>query len=225
MRLSRQGAGACAAHEACYLYGYPDPGTGGEPWTIGIGHTSAAGLPKVRRGDRITLARAFEIYAADMAKYEKGVMHVLTTYTFSKLRQHEFDALVSFHFNTGAIKTGSVDDKLNRGDVEGALRTWGQYINAGGRPMKGLITRRREEIELFRTGRYPARRLLIRDTPTGSGRYIDANAIPWRDETVVPQITAEIPPPKVVTSPVKVTQSAPAPRPWWRALLDLFWYR
>lgn len=205
-RLSKAGAGAGAAHEACYLFAYPDPGTGGDPWTIGVGHTAAAGSPIVRRGDRITLARAFEIYAADMGRVEVDVRAAIRP----QLPQHQFDAACIFHLNTGAIRSGSIDDKLNRGDEAGALKTWSQYINAGGKPMKGLITRRAEEIELWRTGRYPARKILIKDTPTGSGRYIAASMIPWREDagevpaTAIPPIVLDADPPavKVVKSPV-----------------------
>lgn len=204
-RLSKAGAGAGAAHEACYLFAYPDPGTGGDPWTIGVGHTAAAGPPVVRRGDRISLARAFEIYAADMGAVERDVRAAIRP----ELEQHQFDAACSFHLNTGAIRSGSIDDKLNRGDEAGALATWSRYINAGGKPMKGLITRRAEEIAMWKTGRYPVRKVLIKDTATGSGRYIAASAIPWRDDGEQPAapvptvvIEADRPPVKIVKSPV-----------------------
>jgi GH24 family phage-related lysozyme (muramidase) len=211
-RLSRLGAGACAAHEACYLYAYPDPGTGGEPWTIGIGHTRAAGLPAVKRGDKITLARAFEIYAADMAAVEKDVRATIRV----PLAQHRFDALCSFHLNTGAVRSGSVDDKLNRGDEAGALATWSQYTRAGGRIMAGLVTRRREEVELWRTGRYPARKIVLRDTPGGQGRLLDPMSIPWRDAGgQAPVIDIDRPLPPVVLSPVP---DVPRPRDAWSAV-------
>lgn len=209
-QLSRAGAGVGAAHEACYLFAYPDPGTGGDPWTIAVGHTAAAGPPIVRRGDRVTIQRAFEIYAADMASVENRVRRGIRR----QLKPYEFDAACIFDLNTGAITSGSIDEKLNAGDVEGAMKTWSQYINAGGKPMNGLRTRRAEEIALFRTGRYPVRKILIKDTPTGSGRYIDAGAIPWRDQAPEPLagvplvIEAERPPVVVVKSPVKTTPVA-----------------
>lgn len=232
-QLSKAGAGVGAAHEACYLFAYPDPGTGGEPWTIGVGHTGRAGAPAVRRGDKVSIARAFEIYATDMGKVEAGVRRAIKP----ELKQHEFDAACIFHLNTGAIGSGSIDDRLNRGDEAGALRVWSQYINAGGKPMNGLITRRREEIELWKTGRYPVRKILIKDTPTGSGRYIAASEIPWRDDVgavsapapVIPKpvIDAERPPVKIVKSPVKPVVKPkpvgqPAAKPWYKRLEDWF---
>lgn len=187
MSLSKRGAGFSAAHEAIYLYAYPDPGTNGEPWTIGIGHTRAAGLPAVKRGDRISMARAVEIYRADMGRVERDVRKVPAA------NQAQFDAMCSFHLNTGALLTGTVDDKLKRGDVAGALKTWGAYINAGGRPMAGLRTRRAEEIALFRTGAYPSRRILVRDTPTSTPRSIAVDALPWGMDTSAPTASATAP--------------------------------
>lgn len=225
-QLSAQGAGACAAHEALYLYAYPDPGTNGEPWTIGIGHTRAAGLPGVKRGDRITMARAWEIYAADMGRVERDVRAAVRP----QQNQAQFDALCSFHLNTGALRSGSVDDKLNRGDVAGALATWGQYINAAGKPLAGLRTRRREEIALYRTGVYPSRRIIVRETPTSSPRTISTAAIPWRQVAVDVaggQVAPDVPAVPQASSPAVVLDMdrplppAPAkPRQaasWWSA--------
>lgn len=202
--LSKRGAGACAAHEACYLYAYPDPGTGGEPITIGIGHTGRAGAPSVRMGDKITLQRAFEIFAVDMSKFEAGVRNAIRV----PLQQHEFDAALSLHFNTGAIKTGTVDDKLNAGQRDAAMATWLQYNKAGGRVMAGLVTRRREEVELFKTGRYPSRSILLRETKTATPRRLHPDNIPWREGStpVVIEISRPLP-----AKPVEQPKPAAAP--------------
>lgn len=224
-QLSAQGAGMCAASEALYLYAYPDPGTNGEPFTIGIGHTRAAGLPTVRLGDRITMARAWEIYAADMGRVERDVRAAVKP----QQNQAQFDALCSFHLNTGALRSGSVDDKLNRGDVAGALATWGQYINAAGKPLAGLRTRRREEIALYRTGVYPSRKILVRETPTSTPRTMNTAAIPWRQASpvVVASSPADVPATAPIAAPVVVLDMdrplPPAPvKPrqavtWWSA--------
>src|SRR5262245_38008162 len=135
MRLSKAGAGFIASYEACILETYDD-GVG--VLTIGLGHTSAAGAPPVRKGDIIPLARAWEIFANDMTKFEKGVDAAISR----PVGQGQFDALTSFHFNTGAIKTGTVDDKLNAGNVDGALATLAAYNRGGGRVLQGLVKRR-----------------------------------------------------------------------------------
>ena len=97
MKTSAAGLAFIAAHEGVVLTAYPDPGTGGAPWTIGIGHTSAAGPPKVVRGLTITRERAFEILAADLAGFEAAVLAAAP----AALASHEFDALVSLCFNIG----------------------------------------------------------------------------------------------------------------------------
>jgi lysozyme len=72
-------------------------------WTFGIGHTAAAGPP-----DPATMPRgmpadidagirvAFRVFRADLARYEAAVLRALKV----PLAPHEFDALVSFHYNT-----------------------------------------------------------------------------------------------------------------------------
>ena len=55
--------------EGLRLKAYPDPGTGGDPWTVGYGHTGKDVTP----GLVITNDRADELLAADLAKFEQGV--------------------------------------------------------------------------------------------------------------------------------------------------------
>lgn len=213
MKLSKQGAGAIASFEACILEGYPDPGTNGVPWTIGVGHTDAAGPPKVRRGEIISMAQAFDIFRNDMVRFEKGVLAAVK----APLTQAQYDALVSFHFNTGAIKTGSVDDKLNKGDTAGALATLGAYVNAGGKRLNGLVTRRAAETQIFRTGRYPAARILIKDRYKSQGRYITVNEMPWSDTAKTVPLALDMTPLPVVKSPV-----ATPSRSLWSTLWSWF---
>lgn len=170
--ISRAGAGATLGHEAIFLEAYQDPvGV----WTIGGGHTEAAGGLKPRPGLIITLQQAMELFQADMAKYEAGVDRAITT----PLAQHEVDGLVSFHFNTGAIKAGSVDDKWNAGDRAGAMRTLRSYVNAKGKRLPGLVTRREEEAAMITSGRYPARKILVKDRRASQGRLVSVDQLPW----------------------------------------------
>lgn len=214
MQLSKAGAGAIAAHEAIILQAYDD-GVG--VTTIGIGHTDMAGLPKVTPGMIIPLQRAFEIFENDMRKYEAGVTSAIRR----PLKQHEFDSLTSFHFNTGAIRTGSVDDKLNAGNVDGALATLSQYNKGGGRVLAGLVTRRKEEVAIFRTGRYPSRKILVKDRKNSAGRLMDPAAIVWRGSVEAPSLALDIPNPPLVQSPVK---ASPAPQStiwgWLKGILS-----
>jgi hypothetical protein len=44
--------------EGCHLSAYPDPLSGGDPWTIGYGTTRYSDGRKVQRGDKITVIEA-----------------------------------------------------------------------------------------------------------------------------------------------------------------------
>lgn len=173
MRISRNGAAFIASHEAIYLFSYRDSAG---VLTDGIGNTAAAGTKPPRPGGKITLADALVTFERNLDKYGKRVARAIRNYP---LKQHEFDALGSFDFNTGAIDGGTVDDRLNRGDVDGALTVMARYVNAGGKRLRGLETRRREEIGLFRTGRYPNRGILVKDSASSAGRVVAASSLPW----------------------------------------------
>ena len=66
------------------------------------------------------------------------------------LAPHEFDALVSFHYNTGGITRASLTRHLNAGDLEATAQA---FLNWR-RPAE-IIPRREAERDLFRHGRYP----------------------------------------------------------------------
>src|SRR5215469_13886147 len=82
--------------------------------TIGYGHTSVAGPPRVYVGQEITREDADAILAADLASVELEVGHLVHV----PLSQNQFDALVSFQFNTGwlAHQHSSLLTALNAGN-------------------------------------------------------------------------------------------------------------
>ncbi|WP_345719414.1 lysozyme [Qipengyuania huizhouensis] len=67
--------------------------------------------------------------------------------------QEQFDALVSFHFNTGAIGRATLTKLHCRGEFDLAAAEFGKWRYASGRVLEGLVRRRREEAELYRSGR------------------------------------------------------------------------
>lgn len=142
MKTSADGRAFIEAFEGKFLKTYDD-GTG--VLTIGYGHTSAAGPPAVARGQTITEAQCDEILANDLAAVEKNVERLIK----APMTQSQFDALVSFDFNTGSLGKGSIDDKINAGDPTAAMATLLQYDHAGGRQMAGLTRRRQAERLLF----------------------------------------------------------------------------
>ena len=131
------------------LTAYND-GTG--TWTIGFGHTTAAGLPRVSPGMRITAEQADAIIASDLAAVEADVNHHVNV----QLSQNQFDALVSFDFNTGALDRSSLIRDINTGitnavSITAAFEAW-RYARVHGEMTPILLGRRQREVKLFLTG-------------------------------------------------------------------------
>ncbi len=150
MQMTDRGLLALARHEGIVPGPYRDS-TGA--WTFGIGHTAAAGAPDpatMPRGMPADLdagiREAFRVFRADLARYEEAVLRAVNVL----LAPHEFDALVSFHFNTGGIARAALTRHLNAGDREAAAEA---FLNW--RKPASIIPRREAERDLFRDGRYP----------------------------------------------------------------------
>jgi lysozyme len=161
MKTSIRGLAEIAGHEGIVLKPYLDSvGV----WTIGIGHTAAAGPPNPKGHRPLTIEEAMSLFGQDIEKFEADVCRAVKV----DLAQHEFDALVSFHFNTGAIGKAKLVKLLNSGDRAGAAAAFLNYS----RP-KEIISRRTREMDLFLKGRYG----------DGTASILDANArgrINWK---------------------------------------------
>src|SRR5215467_1837064 len=114
MKTSATGRAFIEAFEGKILHTYDD-GTG--VLTIGYGHTDAAGPPPVKRGQVITEAQADAILSDDLGKVERNVERCIKV----PMTQSQFDALVSFDFNTGDLAKSSIDDKINAGNASAAM--------------------------------------------------------------------------------------------------------
>ena len=123
---------------------YPDPGTGGSPWTIGWGATGAGIGPDTVWSQAQCDARL----AADLARMAGQVRTALAG---APTTQAQFDALVSFHYNTGAIARATLTRRHRQGDHAGAAEEFGRWIRAGGQVLRGLVRRRAAEAELYRS--------------------------------------------------------------------------
>jgi lysozyme len=139
MRMSDAGRKKLMDREGVRLMAYQDVvGV----WTIGVGHTAAAGPPAPKAGMRISQADCDDIFSRDLIKYENAVKAAVRV----PLNQGEFDALVSLCFNigTGAFATSTVVRRLNAGDKVGAasaIMMW--KIPAA------IINRRKQEYRQF----------------------------------------------------------------------------
>jgi lysozyme len=143
MKVSERGLAEIAAHEGIVLSRYKDSvGV----WTIGIGHTVNAGQPDPSKVTReLSLTEVMEIFARDVAKFEKRVSKAFT----KPLSQSQFDAAVSFDFNTGGIHKASWVKKFNAGDIKGARKNFMLW-----RKPAEIIPRRQAECDLFFDGAY-----------------------------------------------------------------------
>ncbi|NKB15759.1 MAG: lysozyme [Sphingomonadales bacterium] len=127
---------------------YPDPGTGAEPWTIGWGATGRDHVHSGRIGPHTlwTQAQCDDRLAQDLLRYAEDVARALGD---APVSQSQFDALVSFHYNTGAIARATLTRKHIEGDFEGAAQEFAHWNRAEGRVLKGLVRRRAAEAELY----------------------------------------------------------------------------
>jgi lysozyme len=155
LRTSSTGRNLIESFEGLILQAYDDsndhiilPGdTVHGTLTIGYGHTNAAGPPHISIGDVFTKAQADEVLSNDLHKVEDQVTSLVKV----PLNQNQFDALVSFHFNTGALGHSSALTLLNESKYTEAADHLLLY-NKSGNPLHvtaGLVRRRAAERTLF----------------------------------------------------------------------------
>lgn len=143
-RITRDGLELIKKFEGLRLYAYQDSvGV----WTIGYGHTSRAGPPKVEPHMRITAEEAEQILRDDLRLFERFVRERVKV----KLNDNQYSALVSFTFNLGPgnLSRSTLLRKVNERDFAGAAKEFKKWVRAGGKVLKGLEVRREAERELF----------------------------------------------------------------------------
>ena len=139
-------------HEGCakpiggggMFQAYPDPASGGDPWTVGWGSTgtdvvkgtvwSQAQCDKRLLDDLVTLG-------AKIDELCKGV----------PVNNNEKAALASFAYNLGIgrLEGSTLFRKFRDGNVAGAADEFLKWTIAGGKHMAGLVKRREDERALF----------------------------------------------------------------------------
>lgn len=139
--ISQEGLNLIKSFEGLSLDAYPDPGTGGRPYTIGYGRAHGVEL-----GDRITEEQAERYLAEDVANFEHGVEHLLPG-----LSDREFDAIVSFTYNVGlgALTESTLRRRIKSGEdpqhvIPQELPRWNRGAHG---VMTGLVRRREAEVE------------------------------------------------------------------------------
>ena len=130
--------------EGCKLKAYKCPAG---IWTIGYGHTSAAGNPAVTEGTVITQVEAENILAKDLAVFEAGVNKCVKV----PISQHQFDVLTDFAYNAGlgALQKSTLLKKVNAGDFDAVPAELMKWTKGGGKELTGLVRRRQAEIAVW----------------------------------------------------------------------------
>lgn len=154
MKVSAKGMLEIVEHEGLALGPYKDSSG---VWTYGVGHTNAAGKLNPEKMDKVDtrtwtkervdqeILSIIELFMADLSSYEARVNNSVKV----TLKQHQFDALVSFDFNTGGIYRANLTKDINSGNMSGnGFMGWVKP--------KEIIKRRIAEQNLFKTGNYEA---------------------------------------------------------------------
>lgn len=140
MNISEEGLALIKKHEGLELTAYKDAvGV----LTVGYGHTG----DDVRPGMIITPEEADQLLRDDISEVEACIEDKVQV----DLTQGQYDALCSFIFNLGcgAFERSTLLRLLNEADYAGAAQQFGRWVNAGGKPLAGLVRRRGEEADLF----------------------------------------------------------------------------
>ncbi|MFN4125773.1 lysozyme [Pannonibacter indicus] len=212
MRMTNRGLLALVRHEGIVPGPYLDAKN---IWTFGIGHTAAAGPPdpaKMPRGMPADLdtgiREAFRLFRTDLAAYEAEVRRAVTV----PLAPHEFDALVSFHYNTGGIARARLTRHLNAGDRAAAAAAFMGWVKPA-----AIRARREAERDLFRHGRYPGGTIPVWSVDR-AGRVDFSRPIRRLSETEALGLLR----PSLVPQPTVPEPAPEAPSGWLARLVGLF---
>jgi lysozyme len=146
VNVSKAGIALIKHHEGVRSRPYRCPAN---LYTVGVGHLIGDGKSLPESWNRtFTEAEIDGLLKSDLRRFELGVHKMLPNVP---LRQHEFDAIISFCFNLGlgCFQRSTLRQALLRGDKKAAMESLVKYCRAGGKILKGLQTRRLDEKALF----------------------------------------------------------------------------
>ncbi len=138
--------------EGCHLSAYPDPLSGGDPWTIGYGTTRYSGGVPVKRGDKINVIEADMLLRLEIDRIADKLRS--TVPHWNVMDDNQRSALVSFAYNLGAGFYGSAGFEtitrcLRDRDWAAVPAAFELYRNPGTNVEAGLLRRRRAEGKLW----------------------------------------------------------------------------
>jgi GH24 family phage-related lysozyme (muramidase) len=120
---------------------YPDPGSGGDPWTIGWGSTG----PDIVEGTVWTQERAQKALEAHLSHFYDAL--VLLSPKLVTEPPRRIAAVLSWVYNcgTGNYRISTFKKRIDAKDWEGAATECLKWNKASGRVLKGLTRRRQAE--------------------------------------------------------------------------------
>lgn len=132
--------------EGCRLTAYKCPAG---VWTIGWGATGTG----IREGVTWTQAQADDRLAVDLERFMTGVVRAIDARS-AKPTPNELGALTSLAYNIGlaAFQASTLLRLYNAGNKSGAAQQFARWNKAGGRVLRGLVTRRDAERKVFEVG-------------------------------------------------------------------------
>jgi GH24 family phage-related lysozyme (muramidase) len=138
--------------EGCHLSAYPDPLSGGEPWTIGYGTTRYSSGTPVQRGDKINVIEADMLLRLEIDRITDKLR--TTVPHWNVMDDNQRSALVSFAYNLGAGFYGTagfetISKCLRDRDWAAVPAALELYRNPGTNVEAGLLRRRRAEGKLW----------------------------------------------------------------------------
>jgi lysozyme len=161
MKVSKEGLKLLKHHEGFRKKPYL---CAAKIWTIGYGHALYADqmrIPSTPEGmerrkafplkpehNRVWSVEEIDaLLVKDVERFERAVLRFISV----PLKQHEFDAVISATYNLGPgwLQRSQVRQKINRGDKKGAMESLLKYNKGGGKVLRGLDNRRKDEVALF----------------------------------------------------------------------------
>jgi GH24 family phage-related lysozyme (muramidase) len=125
---------------------YPDPGTGGHPWTIGWGCTG----PDIKPGTVWTVQKAEKELYKHLEYFYYGVLRLSPS--LLRASPKRIAAIVSFAYNCGLgnYRISTLKKRVDAGDWDSAAEEILRWNKAAGRVLRGLTRRRQAESLLLK---------------------------------------------------------------------------
>lgn len=144
--------------EGCHLEAYPDPLSGGEPWTIGWGTTRYSDGRKVKQGDKINRVEADMLLRQEVDRIAEKLRSIPG---WREMADHQKCALISFAYNLGSGFYGAagfetISKRLRERDWAAVPEAMLLYRNPGTSVEAGLKRRREAEGRLWGSGKLSA---------------------------------------------------------------------